>query len=33
MAVTVEDRARQLEAYGGAYEQLTGALERYPREM
>ncbi|HEX8217612.1 MAG TPA: DinB family protein [Chloroflexia bacterium] len=33
MALTVEERARQLEAYGGAYEQLTQALERYPREM
>lgn len=33
MARTLEDRAGQLEAYGGAYEQLTQALERYPREM
>ncbi|MDQ3705221.1 MAG: DinB family protein [Chloroflexota bacterium] len=33
MALTMEDRSRQLEAYAGAYEQLTQALERYPREM
>ena len=33
MALTVEERAQQLEAYGAAYEQLTQALERYPREM
>ncbi len=33
MALSAGDRARQLEAYGGAYERLTQALERYPREM
>ena len=33
MALTAEDRTQQLEAYGGAYDQLTRALERYPREM
>ncbi|HEX8229481.1 MAG TPA: DinB family protein [Chloroflexia bacterium] len=33
MALTIEDRSWQLEAYGNAYEQLTQALERYPREM
>ena len=33
MAITAEDRAQQLEAYASAYEQLTAALKRYPREM
>lgn len=32
MALTA-DRERQLAAYGNAYEQLTQALARYPREM
>lgn len=28
-----QDRAARIEAYGGAYELLTEALKRYPREM
>ncbi len=28
-----KDRAQQIERYGSAYNQLTQALERYPREM
>lgn len=27
------DRTRRIELYGGAYEKLTAALDRYPREM
>lgn len=33
MAFTTEERAQQLEQYGRAYEQLTEALAKYPREM